>query len=975
MTKTNNEVVEALNKYNLTSLEMHLAPSNQDFILNSAYIYLVEEGEVETIAGVLQKDKSWKEYSFCLNSENMFLVTPKKERFRMRLHPRLGNAKIRRYSINDIAKITTTDGVNNIINKNLLQSVKHITKNISLLATGHHHANYISQNREFNIESNQVYASDLGYIWCYFDKKKVSFLDIIPLNNETLYLPMTSDLFFKSYEDSTITILGENQIAGSVQFKQILLSTMTQLTSAVPKALQKRHDDWHKIDKTITKTKKQIYAQATTSFKRLIAGKEKTIEFNPQATEIACSTFRILNYIGFKGADDFISSSEASDLDSLESVSMTLGLRHRNFKLKGLWWEKESGPILAYYGENKQAVALIPSSFGSYRIFRKKAPEEPASFYEESEVVTAEIAQKISTHAVLLYPKFSDDALTMKSVLGFCFKSSSKDLAIFVATSLITGSVSLILPFLSSYVINIAVPDQNYTFLFQIAAMLISIHAANLLIQYTTDKAMLRINGKVGVFVQAAVIDRILRFPLHNHAKNPYAMTSIKVGMLDGVRKGIMSSIGRGVPTIIFLCYATGLIFYYSPLAAAIAAGLVLLILTITCLLAYAQFKAFFDGQAMVCNSMATVVQAVENIRGLRTLGLEKNMFSRWSQGFNQLKKKMMKSKSFDNIYQSLMAGMQPIFTGLLFLSISGMEIDASNIGIFMAFTSSASLFYSFATQFIQSVYGLLQQAPSFKMARSTLVTKPQAVNKVNMEHQYKGIIELKGVSYRFPDGKDMVFRNANTTINYGDLVTIVGDIGTGKSSLLKCLTGLSTATMGSIFFDDVEIKKLNQEKLFEKIGYVNQWNYLFSGTILDNIQGDQNIKSSKVWDIVKVVGLLPTLNRLSLGLMTEINPENPPLSASDIQKVLIARALVTSPKFIFIDDGMRFLDDEDRTRVEDYILSRSATKIIVTNSKSTIAKANRIIMINDQAVVEKKSLEEIEKDPKLGPAFAKIAA
>ena len=192
--------------------------------------------------------------------------------------------------------------------------------------------------------------------------------------------------------------------------------------------------------------------------------------------------------------------------------------------------------------------------------------------------------------------------------------------------------------------------------------MLICIHAANLLVQYTTDKAMLRINGKVGVFVQAAVIDRILRFSLHEHAKNPHAMTSIKVGMLDGVRRGIMSVVGSAIPTFIFLCYATGLIYYYSPLASAIASGMVLFILLLACLLAFAQFKAFFDGKSMVTNSLATVVQAIENIKGLRTLGLEENMFRRWSQGFNQLKMKMYRSKYFDNIYQSIMAGMQLTF-------------------------------------------------------------------------------------------------------------------------------------------------------------------------------------------------------------------------------------------------------------------------------------------------------------------------
>ena len=213
------------------------------------------------------------------------------------------------------------------------------------------------------------------------------------------------------------------------------------------------------------------------------------------------------------------------------------------------------------------------------------------------------------------------------------------------------------------------------------------------------------------------------------------------------------------------------------------------------------------------------------------------------------------------------------------------MEIDASNIGVFMAFTSSATLFYSFSTKFIGSIYGLLQQAPMFKIAQPILKTKPQVIHKISMEHHYKGSIELKGVFFRYPDGKDMVFRNASTKIHYGDFVAITGDIGAGKSSLLKCVTGLVPATMGSIFYDEVEIKKLNQEKLFATIGFVNQWNYLIGGTVLDNIQGQQHYDPSTIWEMITLVDLWTTINRLPMGLSTQLNPENPGLSTSDIQK------------------------------------------------------------------------------------------
>ena len=351
MIKSNTPISKALIQSGLRSTNIFLRKNGNDLTLQSGFVYFLKSGEVNTFSSEGNGNENGEEYSFDVATENSFLVAPHNKNCRLRITAKSEFASIKQYSYTDFARIIAKDGPKNPVNAALLASVKLFSHHLSLLVTGHHQSHYVRKNKECMILGGETYTSDNSELWCYLDKKNVEVMDIINLRKDTLYLPMTEGIFFKANQDDTITVLNERQIVVSPHIKTILLSTLGHIFSIIPRALSQRHKDREAIDQTIVSTKRVHFNQAVETFRSLISKRRYKIDINPHASILSCAVFRVLHHIGVKGIEEFISSSHSADFDSLENISMDLGLRYRPLNLNGIWWKRELGALLGFYGK------------------------------------------------------------------------------------------------------------------------------------------------------------------------------------------------------------------------------------------------------------------------------------------------------------------------------------------------------------------------------------------------------------------------------------------------------------------------------------------------------------------------------------------------------------------------------------------------------------------------------------------------
>ena len=237
---------------------------------------------------------------------------------------------------------------------------------------------------------------------------------------------------------------------------------------------------------------------------------------------------------------------------------------------------------------------------------------------------------------------------------------------------------------------------------------------------------------------------------------------------------------------------------------------------------------------------------------------------------------------------------------------------------------------------------------------------KPKALKKIN-----KGI-NFENVCFEYVPNCP-VLKNINIDVPAGSNVAIVGNSGGGKTTLVNLLPRFYDVSSGQILIDGINIKNYSLESLRDNIAVVFQDNFLFSGTIRENILlGKPSASEKEIFDVLKLVYLDNFVAGLKDGLDTEIGERGAVLSGGQKQRLAIARALIKDAPIVILDEATSALDNKSEAVVQKAIenLMARRTVFVIAHRLSTIKNAGQIIVINDGQVVESGTHEELLKKP-----------
>ena len=235
---------------------------------------------------------------------------------------------------------------------------------------------------------------------------------------------------------------------------------------------------------------------------------------------------------------------------------------------------------------------------------------------------------------------------------------------------------------------------------------------------------------------------------------------------------------------------------------------------------------------------------------------------------------------------------------------------------------------------------------------------KPKTLKKIN-----KGI-SFENVCFEYVPNCP-VLKNINIDVPAGSNVAIVGNSGGGKTTLVNLLPRFYDVISGQILIDGINIKKYSLESLRDNIAVVFQDNFLFSGTIRENILlGKPDASEKEIFDVLKLVYLDNFVAGLKNGLDTEIGERGAVLSGGQKQRLAIARALIKNAPIVILDEATSALDNKSEAVVQKAIenLMAHRTVFVIAHRLSTIKNAGQIIVINDGEVVERGTHEELLK-------------
>ncbi|WP_281336520.1 peptidase domain-containing ABC transporter [Flavobacterium eburneipallidum] len=220
--------------------------------------------------------------------------------------------------------------------------------------------------------------------------------------------------------------------------------------------------------------------------------------------------------------------------------------------------------------------------------------------------------------------------------------------------------------------------------------------------------------------------------------------------------------------------------------------------------------------------------------------------------------------------------------------------------------------------------------------------------------------IETENLSFKFPDSDTEILKSITLKIEQGEKIVIEGENGSGKTSLIRILSGLIQKTSGSFFINDDTFKKINLKQYRSQIGSITHGETPFEGTLLENITfNDKNISTEDLKWAIEGVQLSTFIKSLPKGLQTRVYPEGKQLSSSNAQKVLLARSIIHRPKILFYEDPTNKMDEKVANEIIDFITSEKNKWTIIVSSKNPYwkTKCNRnIIMQNGTIQLDSKT-------------------
>jgi ABC-type bacteriocin/lantibiotic exporter with double-glycine peptidase domain len=238
------------------------------------------------------------------------------------------------------------------------------------------------------------------------------------------------------------------------------------------------------------------------------------------------------------------------------------------------------------------------------------------------------------------------------------------------------------------------------------------------------------------------------------------------------------------------------------------------------------------------------------------------------------------------------------------------------------------------------------------------LLTSIEKINKITekpideegtYEYVKKQGIEIEAKNLSFGFEKTPILKNISFLIKPGQKVAITGDGDSGKTVLLRMLTGVFQDFEGDLSFDQVPINNYNLNTLRNHIGIYMQKQDIFSASLWENITlGNKEVKEQDVLDTFKIVGLDNFYKSLSKGFDTHLEPTGKQLSSSSVQKLLIARSLLNQPALLLLDEPMKLIAADDKQYLKNYLFGlKDVTIIFTTNDPSLIAKCDMVIHLD----------------------------
>ncbi len=564
-------------------------------------------------------------------------------------------------------------------------------------------------------------------------------------------------------------------------------------------------------------------------------------------------------------------------------------------------------------------------------------------------------------------PKSKRDIRLLRNLASY-FKPYIKKITVATILLLISTLMTLTGPVLIKRALDYEIPNKNFQGLLLITIIYFVIQVFIILIRYYQQIEIAMIGEQAIADLKFDLFKHTIILPVEFFDKNPVGRLVTRVEGDAETLKNLFSS------TAVVLAQDFILLLGMSVIMIVVNYRLYLLILILLPVFLYA-FWWFGKNVRPIYISLRKKIAEINSfiMESLRALPVIQ-VFLQEENFFNRIDK--LGREKFDLEIKSMLywyriwflVDLGEIIGILLILGIGGIWALKGMITIGALF-----LFINYITRFFGPLRGLSDQ---FNLIERSFAAAERIFNILAMPSEFDREIEINTFSalnekIKFEnvlfsyENEDWVLKDLSFEIKNGERITLVGETGGGKTSIISLLLKYYKPNIGAITIDGIDLKKINRYTLRQRIGFVPQDVILFPGTVLDNLRlFNNNIPPEKVFEATQKIGLHQRILNLPKGYETDIIEQGINLSFGERQLLSFARALVFDPEIIILDEATSAVDPQSERIIQEGLkeLLKHRTAIIIAHRLTTTRLADRILIIHNGRLVEQGSHQELLK-------------
>lgn len=378
-----------------------------------------------------------------------------------------------------------------------------------------------------------------------------------------------------------------------------------------------------------------------------------------------------------------------------------------------------------------------------------------------------------------------------------------------------------------------------------------------------------------------------------------------------------------------------------------------------TIILAFMKPFERMNNEMMEANShlSSSIIEDVNGIETIKSLTSEQHRYNKVELEFSEYMEKSLaygRAESFQKVLKKLTQLLLNV--GILWWGSKLVMDQELTLGQLITFNT---LLVYFTTP-LENIINLQTKLQSARVANNRLnevylvrteIDEKKPIDNIDL---LKRRIELRNVSYSYGFGKE-ILSDINLSITTGSKVSLVGISGSGKSTLGKMLVNFFSPTEGIILLDDMNMEFLSKQSLRKLINYLPQKPYVFNGTILENLLlgARDGVTQEEIYNAVQIAEIKDDIESMPMNYQTELTSDSAGISGGQLQRIALARALLTDASILILDEATSSLDVLTEKKIIDNLMELNKTIIFIAHRLTVAERSEHIIVLDGGKIVE----------------------